>query len=650
LNLYKRTFLVLRPYWRQLLTASLSAAVHAVLAGLLVWLAGPLLMTLFHVDSIGGVQPGEVVAQAPLTTEAGDATGLRSSLADLSTWMTGLRETMKAHVHNLVTAASRRDTLLNFCWLIMGVAIFKNLFLYLQGFFMAFVQQSVIRSLRNQLFEKYQRLSLDYFHSRRTGRIMSRVTNDVVVLNESIDLSFNHLVTDSIMALIFFAFLVILSWKLTLLAMIVLPLVFGFIWFVGKKMRKYSERSQERMADVNSVLEEAVNNVRIVKAFSMEGFEFKKFCAATFQFFRSLLRMTRIRHLASPINDTLISFAGVVILLYAGARIIAGTGEMDAGDFMTFLVAMFSMIKPVKSLSQIHIKIQEGVAAAQRIFKVLDTKEKIVNAPGARRIEIFRESIRYDQVSFSYNSGEEVLKEISFGVRIGEVVAIVGPSGGGKSTLLDLLPRFYDPQEGSISIDNTDIRSLTLESLRHLMGIVTQETLLFNDTIRSNIAYGMNGMSDDRITEAAAMANADRFVREFDNGYDTLIGNRGVMLSGGQRQRLAIARALLKNPQILIFDEATSALDTESELLVQEAIGRLMQDRTTLVVAHRLSTIINADRIIVIDKGRIVEDGGHEELIRRGGLYERLYTMQFKNGAGTPSAQPALAGGTDAEE
>jgi subfamily B ATP-binding cassette protein MsbA len=432
-NLYKRTFLVLGPYWRQLLTASLSAALHAVLAGLLVWLAGPLLMTLFHVDSIGGVQPGEVVAQAPLTPEAGDATGLRGSLADLSAWITELRETMKAHVHDVVTATSRRDTLLNFCWLIMAVAIFKNLFLYLQGFFMAFVQQSVIRSLRNQLFEKYQRLSLDYFHRRRTGRIMSRVTNDVVVLNESIDLSFNHLVTDSIMALIFFAFLIILSWKLTLLAMIVLPLVFAFIWFVGKKMRKYSERSQERMADVNSVLEEAVNNVRIVKAFSMEGFEFKKFGDATFQFFRSLLRMTRIRHLASPINDTLISFAGVVILLYAGARIIAGTGEMDAGDFMTFLVAMFSMIKPVKSLSQIHIKVQEGIAAAQRIFQVLDTDEKIVNAPGARRIETFRECIKYDHVSFSYNSGVEVLKEISFDVRIGEVVAVVGPSGGGAS-------------------------------------------------------------------------------------------------------------------------------------------------------------------------------------------------------------------------
>jgi subfamily B ATP-binding cassette protein MsbA len=495
---------------------------------------------------------------------------------------------------------------------------------------MAYVQQAVMRGFRDNLFEKYQRLSLDYFHRRRTGNIISRVTNDVIVLNESIDVGFNRLVTDSITVLVLAGFLVILSWKLTLLAMIVLPAVFGFIWYVGKKLRKYSERSQQKMADVSSVLEETVNNMRIVKAFSMEKFESRKFFRATQDFFRSVLHMTRVRHLASPINDTLATVAGVIILLYAGSRIITGTGDLDAGDFMTFILAMFSMIKPVKSLSQIHIKVQEGMAAAERIFKTMDAPEKIKDSPTATAIDGFADGIKYDGVWFSYKEGEPVLKDITFEIKHGEVVALVGPSGAGKSTLFDLLPRFYDPHKGAIYVDGRDIRDVKIASLRSLMGIVTQETYLFNDSIRNNIAYGLNGVPLARVEEAAEMANAHRFITQFEDGYDTQVGNRGMMLSGGQRQRIAIARALLKNPQILIFDEATSSLDTESEMLVQEAIDRLMTNRTTLVIAHRLSTIKNADRIMVIDKGEIVEIGPHAMLMELDGLYRRLYTMQFE--------------------
>jgi subfamily B ATP-binding cassette protein MsbA len=289
------------------------------------------------------------------------------------------------------------------------------------------------------------------------------------------------------------------------------------------------------------------------------------------------------------------------------------------------------MIKPVKSLSQIHIKLQEGMAASERIFGVIDTDEKIKDPSPPIVINGFEKEIKYDNVSFQYKENEPVLKEISFSVKPGEVVAFVGPSGGGKSTLLDLLPRFYDPRSGSISIDGIDIRSLSLSSLRGLMGIVTQETYLFNDTIRNNIAYGLNGVNAEAVAEAARMANAVEFIEQLEKKYDTPVGNRGVMLSGGQRQRLAIARALLKNPQILIFDEATSALDTESEMLVQEAIDRLMTSRTTLVIAHRLSTIKHANRIMVIDNGRIVETGTHDELLGRSGLYKRLYTMQFRD-------------------
>ena len=512
MNLYRRTFSVLTPYWKQLITASLSAALHALLSGLLVWMVGPLMMTLFQGVELPLIssETTQVQSGAP---DAGDPTDNGSGAVDeLSSTVSGMKHSMKSLIDGLVTTGNRQDTLLNFCWLILIVVIAKNLFLYLQGFFMAFVQQSVVRYFRDRLFEKYQRLSLDYFHRRRTGEVISRVTNDVVVLNESIDIGFNRLVTDSIMVVVFATFLFILSWKLTLMSMLIMPVVFGFIWLTGKKLRRYSERAQNRMADVNSVLEEAVNNVRIVKAFSMEKFEISKFFRATMEYFGSLLRMTRIRHLASPINDILATIAGVAILLYAGSRIIDGTGELDAGDFMTFVLAMFSMIKPVKSLSQVHIKLQEGMAAAERIFGVLDTRERITDPVEAHPLDGFKHSLRYDHVSFSYTGDENVLEDISFEVQRGEVVALVGPSGGGKSTLLDLLPRFYDPRQGAILIDGVDIRRLTLKSLRTLMGIVTQETFLFNDTIRNNIAYGLNGIAEKSIVEAATMANAHQFI------------------------------------------------------------------------------------------------------------------------------------------
>lgn len=607
-------------------TASLSAAFHAIFSGLMVWMFGPLLMTLFQVQSLP-VLP-EATDQIQQTVEVTASSGFIDSFTG---FIGSLKESMKGWVDSLVAADTRHDTLFKFCWVILIVVVLKNIFLYFQGFFMAYVQQSVIRTFRDRLFVKYQRLSLDYYHSKRTGNIISRVTNDVMVLNESVDIGFNRLVTDSILVIVFFSFLIILSWKLTLLSMIVLPLVFAFIWFIGKKLRKYSERAQKKMSDVNSVIEESVNNVRIVKGFSMENYEISKFFSATYNYFKSLLRMTRIRHLASPINDTLATISGVLILLFAGNHIIDGTGELDAGDFMTFLLAMMQLIQPAKSLSQIHIKIQEGMAAADRIFRVIDTEEKIFDKPNAIEIKKLNDKIKYEQVSFSYNGTKDVLKNISFEVSAGEVIAFVGPSGGGKSTLLDMLPRFYDPQRGMITIDGHDIRNLKVASLRSLMGIVTQETLLFNDSVINNIAYGMDNVDRKQVEEIALMANAHDFIIKMDQGYDTVVGNRGVKLSGGQRQRLAIARALMKNPQILIFDEATSALDTESEVLVQEAIDRLMKDRTSLVIAHRLSTIKNADRILVIDNGEIVEQGTHDQLLGQKGLYNKLYQMQFRN-------------------
>lgn len=622
MKLVSRTFACFTPYWKRLVIASFSAALHAILAAMLVWMAGPLLMTLFEAS---GVEQ-QAVPESPPAVEQNVPEGLTQQYD----FFVRTKNDLKEMVNNAVTGATQTETLVNFCFLIIIIAFLSNLFLYIQGFFMAYVQQSVIRDFRNKLFDKYQRLSISYFHRRKTGQIISRITNDVLVLNETVDLGFNRLVTDSLTVIILAGFLILLSWKLTLLAALVLPLVFGFIYWMGKKLRKYSRRTQEKMADVNSVLEEAISNIRIVKAYAMEKFEINRFFRATADFFRSLVRMTRIRHLANPVNDVLIVGAGIVILYIAGTRIIEGGGELDAGDFITFIIAMFALVKPTKSLLSIHIKIQEGLAAAERIFNVIDAPVTVREPEKPIVKRTFEQSIKYDNVSFSYFPSEPVLKNISFELKKGEVVALVGPSGAGKSTLVDLLPRFYDPLEGRVLIDEIDIRQLDLAALRRMMGIVTQETYLFNDTIRNNIAYGLEDISEDKVIEAAKAANADRFIQEFNEKYDTVVGARGVRLSGGQKQRITIARALLKNPQILIFDEATSSLDTESELLVQEAIDRLMTNRTTLVIAHRLSTIKNADRILVVERGEIVEFGTHRELLDREGLYHRLYMMQFR--------------------
>jgi subfamily B ATP-binding cassette protein MsbA len=455
-----------------------------------------------------------------------------------------------------------------------------------------------------------------------------------MVLRESLDQSFNRLFREPLLILIFVAFMIVLSWKLTLITLAVLPITFYIIYRIGKVLRRISARAQARMADVNSVLEENISNMRVVKAFAAADFEVSKFKSFTLKYFKDLLKISRMRLLSSPANEFLGTFAGVIILWYGGRQVLGAT-LLEPEDFMLYVVAMFSIIAPAKSLSNLHVKVQEGLAAADRIFEILDTDVKVTNRPDAVRIDSFDKEICYNDVSFAYETSDEVLHGISFGVKPGEIVAMVGPSGAGKSTLLDLLPRFYDPTQGALSLDGRDLRDVEIGSLRSLFGIVTQETMLFNDTVIANIAYGLDEVDRDEVIEAAKIANAHEFILSLASGYDTPIGNRGVMLSGGQRQRIAIARAILRSPQILIFDEATSALDTESEQLVQEAIDRLMIGRTVLVIAHRLSTILHANKILVLNKGNLVQMGTHEELVKAPGLYQKLYNLQFKvNGDG----------------
>ena len=604
---------------------------YAAMSGALIWMIGPLLGTLFSTDYGQFPGAGSIAAPSAQVETAAPAPSGQSLLQKILDAPDKAKVWIKKNVNRLIVRKNKLTTLARLCWAVLIIALLKNIFLYTQGFFMAFVQQSFIRDIRNRLFEHYQRLSLAYFHRTRTGHLISRVTNDVMVLNETIDIGFNQLISETLSVIIFAAFLIIISWKLTLIAALVLPLIFFFIYKVGRKLRKYSARSQERMADVNAVLEETVSNIRIVKAFAMDRFEIKRFFGATTKYFRALLKMARVRMLATPINDMLATAAGVFILWYAGRKILAAQSTLHAEDFILFIFAMFSMIKPVKSLSNIHVKVQEGMAAAGRIFEVLETPPKVTDAPKPVELTTFTDAIRFSDITFAYDTGDRVIDRVSFEVRKGQILALVGPSGAGKSTLFDLLPRFYDPQQGRIEIDGVDIREVSSQSLRSLMGIVTQETYLFNDTVRYNIAYGLDGISEDSLLRAAEIANAHEFIQQLPDGYDTIIGNRGVMLSGGQRQRLAIARALLKNPEILIFDEATSSLDTESERLVQAAMQKLMENRTTLVIAHRLSTIEHADRIVVLAHGRVVESGAHRELLARNGVYAGLYRVQFSH-------------------
>jgi subfamily B ATP-binding cassette protein MsbA len=397
---------------------------------------------------------------------------------------------------------------------------------------------------------------------------------------------------------------------------------------IGRRLRRYSSRSQEKMADLTGSLQETITGSRVVKAFNLESHMRERFRRVNQAFASAMIRMTRTGSLAPPVTEIVGATLAAVILYIGGRDIVQGTG-MDASRFLTFLVAMLAMMQPVRTLSQVNIRIQEGLAAAVRIFDVLDTKSSMRELSEPRRLPLPIQEIRFEDVCFSYVEGTPVLTNVDFRVPAGRMIAIVGPSGAGKSTLMDMIPRFYDPQSGRILINGIDIRELSLRELRSLIGIVTQETVLFDDTIEANILLGRPGASREEIEAAGHAANADVFIRALPEGYAAPIGDRGVKLSGGQRQRLAIARAILKNPPILIFDEATSSLDSESEALVQEAVERLVQDRTTFVIAHRLSTVLNADEILVMDGGRTVERGNHEELIARDGLYRRLYEMQF---------------------
>lgn len=497
---------------------------------------------------------------------------------------------------------------------------------------MTYVEYGAMKDLRDQAYQHLHQLPMSFFKKERVGNLISRFTNDVTIVQASITAAFLNLIREPLTIIVFLLIALSISWQLTIMALIVLPFTMLIIWWIGLKLRKQSGKIQQKMADITSILQETISGVKIVKAFGMEHYENKKFLRETQNYFRLILKIVRVRNLSSPLTEFLSVIIGVFIIYYGGILVLQ-ENTLKASEFLGFLFAIFQLMPPIKELSSVNNRIQESSAAGDRIFEILDTKPNISDYENSKVKDKFEKSIKFENVTFLYeDSVEPVLTDISFTVEKGEILALVGPSGGGKSTLVDLIPRFYDPTSGKIFIDGIDLRDIKIQNLRKLMGIVTQETFLFNESIRNNIAYGLQDCPLEKIIEAAITANAHNFILEMPEGYDTVIGERGVKISGGQRQRLSIARAILKNPDIMIFDEATSSLDNESEILVQEAIERMMVNRTTVVIAHRLSTIRNAHRILVLDRGKIVQLGNHEDLIAdEKGLYRKFYEMQFRD-------------------
>lgn len=587
-------------------------ALYAGTSGVSLTMVVPLTKIIFE----GGSSPGEQgeLPQTPSTS--------------LSEKIDKLAKLDKEAFVEIIGGETKLEHLKRFCIFLLVIFAVKNLFWYGQSFLIVRVEQGVIRDLRDAVYSHYHQLPLQYFHGSRAGELISRITNDINLVRGAVANGLANVLRSSFLVVVFLVMVFWASWQLALVSLLILPPSIILISLVGRQLRVRSAITQEKMANITSTLEETITGIRVVKAFGMEKSEQSKFKGYTGDFFKTMVKLTRIGSLAPPLTEYLGVLVGVLILWYGGQKILVDQ-TITTERFFLFLVATFSLMQPIKVLSHANIDIQQGLAAGKRIFDIVDTQPTIITPVSPTVLNAPTEQIRFEDVTFGYDPKKPVLEDVSFTVKIGEVIAIVGPSGAGKTTLVDLLPRFYDPQRGRVEIDGVDIKKVDISQLRGLMGIVTQETILFNDTVKNNISYGSDGVQLQAIKEVARIAKAAQFIEQLPERYDTSIGDRGVKLSGGERQRLAIARALLKNPPILIFDEATSALDSESEILVQEAIENMMRGRTSFVIAHRLSTIRHASRIIVLDQGRIVEQGRHQELLELGGLYKKLYQMQF---------------------
>ena len=548
-----------------------------------------------------------------------------SSLSELT-----MNDRLKLFSNSLLLKDTAISTVSAVCVALIVVFSAKNISLYIKNITLSIVQYRLIRDLRNKLYSHFHYLSLSYFNKNKSGELTAVLVNDIDNMRNSLSIMFQKLFVEPINIIILMSLLFIVSTKLALIALLIIPVSGIIIFGISHSIRRRSARSQAQLAGMTSMIAETIGSMRIVKAFATKGFEINRFAKETQKYYKLMLRRDRLRFVSSPVSET---FGATIaaLLLWVGARDVLVIESISSEDFLRFILLLFSLFQPLKNLTNVVNELQNGLASADRVFAIMDIKSDIQDVDNAVEVNDLKNTLSFDNVSFSYgDEKDKVLNNINFQINKGEILALVGPSGAGKSTLVDLIPRFYDTLSGSIKIDGKDIKELKINSLRSLMGIVTQETFLFDDSVKANIAYGVENISDDKIKDAAIAANAHEFIKELPDGYNTIIGERGVSLSGGQKQRIAIARAIVKNPPILILDEATSSLDSESEKHVQSAIENLMSERTVFVIAHRLSTVHNANKILVLENGQIVQEGKHDELVNIEGLYKQLHKMQFR--------------------
>jgi len=602
-----RLFKMVVAYWPLLIVSTISAFIYVAFNGLSVWLTASLFNNILT-----------------------DFEDLIINHDNLRNAKVSINDQLKYWTNELILRDSALASLKILCYTIIGSFLFKNIFLYIKNIALTYIQFNLITKLRVRLYAHLQKMSLSYFDNSQSGELSSIVLNDVSNMRVAFGTSFHKLFVEPINIILFVALLLIINLKLALISIIIVPLSGAIVIFIGRSIRRKSKRTAEKIARIMSIMAENLNSIRVVKSFSMESFETDRFTNEQERYYQLIFRRAKLRLISSPIIEMIGASIGVCLLWIGGHDVLVAQ-NMNSEDFIRFILILFSVLGPIRNLSNVSVELQKGFASADRVFEVLDTTETIKSKPDAVTINDFNDQICFNNVSFNYDGTDSVLKDVSFNMKKGTVTALVGSSGAGKSTIADLIPRFYDVVDGSIKIDDFDITDLELNSLRKMMGIVSQETILFNDTIGANIKYGLQKVSDGKLEEAAENANALDFINKQPNGFDTVIGEKGVRLSGGQRQRIAIARAILKNPAILILDEATSSLDTESEYLVQKAIDKLMTDRTVLVIAHRLTTVENADFIIAMENGKVVETGAHQDLLKQDGIYTRLYNKQFKS-------------------
>lgn len=623
MGIYKKIFSFIKPYWKHLLTVLMLTVIYVLFNNLSLWVS---------VDFINELFSPAYMQESAKTEEAAGTTPPDQQLKELldSGKEVSFYKKMNYTVKSFIIKKDRKSTLIAVCVVIFLSYLFKNIALYLKQIILKFVEINMIVNMRNQIHERLMFLPLANFDKKHTGEYTSVVFNDVNSIKLVLHESFSQMVLSPIQILVNVVIMILISWKLSLFTFIVIPISTFVVVKIGQSMRRRSRRVLKQIANVMATFQEAVYGIRIVKLFTSEEREIEKFHETNRAYFQKTFRAQKLRFATSPINEIILVLVLVFLLWYGGNLVYANAG-LNAEDFMRFLVFLFTIFQPIKVLSGVNNTIQSGVAAAERVFKILDMQKEVYEKENARKLETFSDKIEYRNVGFNYATSDKIiLNDINLEIKKGETVAFVGHSGSGKTTIVNLLPRLYEVSQGAISIDNHDIRDYTLKSLRNHISIVTQDTVLFNDTIGKNIAYGVPDAGEEEIIAAAKAANAWEFIRKSEEGLNAHIGEKGARLSGGQKQRISIARAILRNPPILILDEATSALDTESERLVQDAINNIMENRTVLVIAHRLSTITHADKIVVLKHGRILATGNHEELLKTSEEYQKLYNIQFQ--------------------